>query len=300
MKNKFYIILVGIVFLLSACTYNNSSSTVSTIETVEEISDVTESTNEYEENIDKNIAVNNPFDDELIWTGDNLKANIYLEDIEMDLLPDKIVDNCIKKLNVNFSRCDKLSGVKVVMWDMNDDGVEDYFVVPFPAGYAGNSLPPLYLFVAENDNFKIIDIPIKTDNSIKVLSSKTNGYYDLQWDSFGNVLYFDGVDKYIGRQESNISVSMFSVTQENEITCIKADIPYEISDYSQYYLKMCLFDKNFNKILIATSNDKQYNNVIYSNSNLPINGEYCFYIKTSTAYNIDFDDVIVEFKCVNA
>lgn len=298
--------MLCLIFIFSACSSKTvHSSTVSFYETVEgAVAETTITINSIsdnsvlEENKDNHITEKQ--DDKLIWTGENLNEIIYLQDIDLNLIEDTIKNICVKKLNNDFTFCDNLSNIKIAIHDMNDDGLDDYFILPFPYAYIGNSLPPIYLFINNDngDSYKIVNIPLKTDSKIKILNSKTNDYYDLQLDSFGNILNFNGIDSYISYNEQNIDVSYLPVTQEGDVTCIKIIIPYGISNYESYYLKMCIFDNNFNKIIIATSNDNKFNEIKYTN--LPTNGIYCFYIKTLDLNNFDYENFIFELKCVEA
>ena len=111
-------------------------------------------------------------DEELSWTGENTRKKIFLENTDIKSLPGFIIDSCIENLNNDFTECESLFFVKTATYDMNNDGKEDYFVLPFPDKYPGNNIPPLYLFVMGNDNPTVINIPLKSDLFITVLNSQ--------------------------------------------------------------------------------------------------------------------------------
>jgi hypothetical protein len=248
----------------------------------------------------ESIPEDEMLDNTLLWNSENLRKIIYLNDTNISEIPDTIIEKCIEKLNNDFAECTSLYSTKAAMYDMNNDGADDYFVLPFPADYAGNGTPPTYLFVFEGDELKVIDVPIKSDHCIKILNSNTNDYYNIYGDNFDNIFKFNGQRSYIGKHDNNILVSFLPSVIEDDRLCIRVSIPYEISDYRNYYLKMCLFDKNYKKVLIATSNDNHYNNIVYENHNLPINGEYCFYINMSDCDDFDLADYLIEFQCIDA
>ncbi len=234
-------------------------------------------------------------DEELSWTGENTRKKIFLENTDIKSLPDFVIDSCIENLNNDFTECESLFFVKTATYDMNNDGKEDYFVLPFPDKYPGNNIPPLYLFVMGNDNPTVINIPLKSDLFITVLNSQNYGYFDLQSDCFGNVLSFDGESSYKGE---HILVRGYSVDHENDIICLRVSCPYRVCEYDKYYLKICFFDGDFKKVFIATSNDKEFCNIVYSKDVSVVNGEYCFYIEASDINAVDLEKMTMELKYV--
>lgn len=234
-------------------------------------------------------------DEELSWTSENTREKIFLENTDIQSLPDFMIDSCIKNLNNDFTECESLFFVKTATYDMNNDGKEDYFVLPFPDNYPGNNIPPLYLFVMGNDNPTVINIPLESDLFITVLNSQNYGYFDLQSDYFGNVLSFDGASSYKGEY---ILVRGYSVDQENDIICLRVSCPYSVCEYDKYYLKACFFDNDFKKVFIATSNDKELYNIVYSKDVSVVNGEYYFYIKSPDVNAVDLEKMTMELKYV--
>lgn len=300
MKKKVLVIILLIILIcFNACSQEvnnkeNITSVVSLTESKRE-NNTTKSDN-IRENIIENPIVYDTSSKNLKWIGKDIQKVLYLDDLDLNLLPYSIKQKCIEALNSNGLDCTELSHVKIALWDINLDGTKDYFVLPFPDKYAGNLLPPLYLFLSDKKSYKMVYTPLETDTEIKILNSKTNGCFDIQWDLFGNVLNYDGTDTYIGREDNSIKVILFPIIQNSSTVCIKVGIPYHISDLTKYKLMACLFYDDFNNSLIVTSNDENFNDIIYTDS--PVNGIYYFYIDSE---NIDIEilnNIVIELKYV--
>lgn len=217
------------------------------------------------------------------WVKTNAQKTVSLEHHYPNEVKDEIQRQCNNLIKEDFGDDAAIDEILTAGFDINDDGIMDYFTVSFPKKTIGNSLPPLYLFISDNGGYKMINIPMETDVSITVMKNKTNGCFDLLWDDFGNTLTFDGDCTYVGKINQPIKTIFFPIKTENDKNIIKICIPYLTESYScittePYCLEACFFDENFNKIFVITSNDEQFNSVVYSQ--VPANGEYYFYLNS--------------------
>lgn len=236
-KNSFILLfLFAAAFVFSACSYGNGSD------------------NEMSDNDTANaeIQTNSWYDlnDNIEWVKTNAQKRLLLEDHHFDEVNDEILRQCNELIKEDFGDDADIQKIMTAGFDINDDGTTDYFTVSFPKRHPGNSLPPLYLFISENGGYKAVCTPMKTEKSVTIMKTMTNGCFDLLWDDFGNELSFDGVDSYVGETDQCMKTIFFPVETENDKTVIKIGIPYQIEPYTYitsepYCLKACFLDKDF-------------------------------------------------------
>jgi hypothetical protein len=309
MKKIIPILLMIYALSFSSCEYDSglsketSTAEIGAVTTEPSTTEINVTTTKGEPNPSEIVDYVTP-DEDLIWVTGNLQTVIYFQKFDVDLLPLGFVTQCLEISSIDIGvrynidvKYTELYSVDVATWDMNNDGIDDYFILPRPVGFHSNAIPPLYLFLSYGDTYNIIRTPLETETFINILNSKTNGCYDLLWDTFGSVLYFDGENTYISEQKGFLKAFIYPPQFQDNIVILRFDIPYSYGELcNNYYLKACLFDIDYNAKIIITSNDEQFNEIIYSKP--PINGTYLFHIKISDLNDIDLDNILIELKYV--